>query len=311
MSNGADAAAEGLRLLLAGDLDAGLGLYRNALRGDALPSVPVGLHLLFLEKAGRAEEAHALRRLAMGHGADIAARAGGFGASAEQAAADYSQLFADGLANSRMVFEYLKALAELGRTAELGRWIDAGHLLGIRYFDTCDAASVQQLILDLESDAEHQDAAQSVRKMRMFKHFSDLDHPSARALMAAIELEVGKYFDTWRRSGHPLATYVPNAFRIEAWALISRGEGFNTPHIHQQGWATGIYYPAAPSAAGGTLQIGRPRDAAGSDADWDAIEIQPESGMLVLIPSFYTHWTVPLEAPGLRTSVPFDVLPAD
>jgi hypothetical protein len=30
--------------------------------------------------------------------------------------------------------------------------------------------------------------------------------------------------------------------------------------------------------------------------------------MLLLFPSFYTHWTIPLDKPGLRTSVAFDIV---
>jgi len=42
--------------------------------------------------------------------------------------------------------------------------------------------------------------------------------------------------------------------------------------------------------------------------DWGARTIKPRAGTLLLFPSYYTHWTVPLNRPGLRTSVAFDVV---
>jgi putative 2-oxoglutarate-Fe(II)-dependent oxygenase superfamily protein len=103
---------------------------------------------------------------------------------------------------------------------------------------------------------------------------------------------------------------VPRTARISAWGLISRGEGFNAPHIHHKGWATGVYYPAAPEGGGpgGALRIGPPPALGARAPGWPDATIRPEPGLLVLIPSFYTHWTVPLGRPGLRTSIAFDLV---
>ena len=94
---------DALSLLLAGEIDPGLARYRVALRGDAAAAVPVGSHIMFLERSGRAEAAAALASLAVRRGADIAAHPLGLGADPARAAADYEALFARGIANSRMV----------------------------------------------------------------------------------------------------------------------------------------------------------------------------------------------------------------
>ena len=107
----------------------------------------------------------------------------------------------------------------------------------------------------------------------------------------------------------PVTPVVPSDFRIDGWALISTGDGHNVQHIHQKGWATGIYYPSAVEGAGGDLVIGRPESAAGSDQDWAQRKLSPEVGTLILMPSFYTHWTQPLQGAGKRTAIAFDVLP--
>jgi hypothetical protein len=313
-------AAEALALLLRGEIEEGIALYRECLKGAGrLPDSPVGIHLLFLERAGQVKAANRLCDIAVEHGANLALKAGGFGAEPSEAAAEYEALFARGITNSRMVFEYLRVLAELGRWADLRRMLDLARLLRLARLELPDsdgtsgghAAAVESLLRELEPEAEEQESVQSVRKMRMLRGFSTLQHPAAQALMIAISSKVRDYIAEWRSSDHPLADLVPQHFEIDAWGLISRGEGYNTRHIHPKGWVTGVYYPAAVEAgAGGELLIGRPDGAAGSDEDWGSVRVRPEAGLLVLMPSYYTHWTVPLDRSGRRTSIAFDVLPA-
>ena len=165
------------------------------------------------------------------------------------------------------------------------------------------------MLLDLEEKAEMRESVKSVRHMRYASGLEHLDHPVARRLIAQISTETGEYLKRWRRSDHPLARFVPQGFVIQAWGLISRGGGYNTPHIHNQGWVTGVFYPRSVDMEGGELVIGCARNAAGSDCDGGETRVKPKAGLLVLMPSFYTHWTVPLDGSGLRTSVAFDVQP--
>ena len=58
-------AHEALMLILSGDSAGGLSLYDQCVRGDFVYRLPVGLHLRFLEKADRADEAAALRERAI------------------------------------------------------------------------------------------------------------------------------------------------------------------------------------------------------------------------------------------------------
>jgi hypothetical protein len=305
-------AAQALKLLLVGDIEVGLAAYRAALKGDRLTAVPIGMHLLFLERAGQQDAATALLRLAVDLGADVSARAGGFGAPPAEAAAEYEDLIARGIVNSRMTLEYLRTLAELGRFEELARWLDVPRLLRkVQLDDGTDglAGGIEAVILAEQPRAVHQEAVQSVRDMWMLKKFTDLPDPAVQALSRALTQASSDYLADWRGSDHPLADNVPKNFRIEGWALISHGSGYNIPHVHQEGWATGVYYPASPPGAGGTLHVGRPEGARGTEQAWGARGIGPKRGLLVLMPSFYTHWTVPLEQPGLRLSVAFDILP--
>ncbi len=303
-------AVEALNLMLGGETEAGLASYRRLLGSNQPMNSAIAMHPHFLRQAGKMEAARRLTQLAIEFGVDIAVKANVLNAPPADAATEYEALFAEGIANSAMIARYLELLAGLGRFAELHRILDLEHRLGILRLDSPAPEAVEQLLLELEPGAELQHAEQSVRRMRMVKRFAKLDHPVARTLVDAFVRDSKDYLDDWRSSGHPLAHLLPKRFEIDAWGLVSRGEGFNTRHIHHQGWVSGVYYPTTITPGlGGELHIGRPDGAAGSDDVWSGTRIRPEAGMLVLMPSYYTHWTVPLQRPGLRTSIAFDVLP--
>jgi hypothetical protein len=225
-------------------------------------------------------------------------------------------LFAQGVINAPMVHAYLLALAKLGRDAAIAAVLDPEVLLWRVRLDLPApdgkpdglAGSIQQVLLAEEAQAPFQEAKQSVRKMRFIKRFQHHPDPAAIALMAAVREQARSYLARWSASDHVFARHVPREFRMSSWGLVSRGEGYNTPHIHLKGWATGVYYPAAPDTPqGGELRIGPPAVLQPPGPGWPDLTIRPEPGLLVLTPSFYTHWTVPLDRPGLRSSVVFDV----
>ena len=295
--------------ILRGNVEQGFDLYERCLRDAEFSNPPAGLHIGLLEQAGRAAEAQRLTALALRYGADLAPRAGSFlGAEPRVAAQEYEALFALGLINARMIYRYLLALARLDRWREHAEILAPGRLFKSVALDPALAEAVDALLLDLEQRAQAQESAQSVRNMRMTTSLGSMDHPAARALVQAISAHAADYLAQWRASDHPLARFAPERLELLAWGLISRGEGYNVPHIHGEGWATGVFYPRSIEGDGGELVVGRPEGAPGSDADWGGRTVKPEAGTLLLFPSFYTHWTVPLNRPGLRTSVAFDVV---
>ena len=304
-------ASEAIACILRGEVEQGFALYERSLRGDYLPDAPAGLHVGMLEEAGRSDDAERLRRLAVRYSADLAPRAGSFlGADPEEAAREYESLFERGLINSRMIHKYLKVLAEQGRMEEHRRILAPELLFVMAKLESALAEAADRMLLGLEDEAEQQESVQSVRNMRMLSGLSQLDDETAEALIGEISARTADYLRRWQSSDHPFARFVSDEIEIHAWGLISRGEGYNIPHIHGEGWATGIFYPRSIEGAGGDLVIGRPKNAAGTDEDWAARQVKPAAGLLVLMPSFYTHWTVPLEGPGVRTSVAFDVVRA-
>jgi hypothetical protein len=145
-------------------------------------------------------------------------------------------------------------------------------------------------------------------------HFVKLDrHPDGlvQATLAEIDRRAAHYLANWNKSDHVISRWVPQTFKVSHWAIISHGDGYNVPHIHPKGWITGVLYVAGPDRADddgspGALRVGPPLDVVES-AGWPDITVAPAPGTLVLMPSYYTHWTVPLGRPGLRISIAFDV----
>jgi hypothetical protein len=304
------AASKALSLLLAGD-ESGLSLYARCMKGPGGETLPVGVHIAFLEKAGRAAAAAALRSLGLRRGATIAVNDLRRGAEPEAAALEFEKLFERGFGNSRMVSQYLSVLSRLGRSADLEKVADPGRLLRVVRLDgETDPAALQGVLLDRGEGAEPLEADMSIRRMKKLEMFHRIEDPAVRRLIAALRRQSRLYLDGWAGSDHPLARLVPRTFRLKAWGLISTGEGYNSRHIHHKGWATGVYYPAAPDGEGegGELEVGPPPEIEEGSPGWPRARIRPEPGLLVLMPSFYTHWTIPLGRPGLRTSIAFDLL---
>jgi len=303
-----DPYAEPMRLLVRGDAETGLGLYRDALKAGGLPKAPVGMHLLFLNRAGRTAEAALLRAMALREGADLSMRAAGFGTSPAEAVSEYRKLIASGTANSRMVWEYLVQLSLLGESEEVAAILSPDALLR-KVALGVDAEAVAELLLREEARGTYQESVDSVRGMTKVKRLHLLPDPVVAPLVSTLREETLRYSEDWRALGHPLSHLVPGRFDMHVWGLISRGEGYNIRHIHHRGWVTGIYYPLGVPGdePGGELRIGCPARLGDTSPGWPDAEVRPEPGVLVLMPSFYTHWTVPLGRPGLRMSVAFDL----
>jgi hypothetical protein len=313
-----DAPSRALALLLAGETEAGLALYDTCLRGRNPHRLPVGLHLLFLERAGRSEAAERLRGIALRRGANLSVKHVSLGATPAEVVEDYASLFGRGVGNSRMVYEYLVTLSRLGRMDEVAAILAPDRLVRTIRLDLPGpngragglAAAVQALLSREESQAADRDAVQPLSKVRMLEQLHRLDDPAARALVAALREQADLYLRDWAASDHPLAHFVSLGFDLKAWALFARQGAFSERHVHPNGWATGVYYPAdlPGEGAGGELVIGPPHDVEALGRDWPRATIRPEAGLLVLMPSYCMHWTMPLDGPGMRTSVAFDLL---
>ena len=115
---------------------------------------------------------------------------------------------------------------------------------------------------------------------------------------------------------HPFQFRVPATYRLSIWATVLESSGHQLPHIHPNGWLSGVYYVTVPEeidrgdpAGPGCLEIGF------LDTDLPCTRapeircIAPEPGSLLLFPSYYFHRTVPFDSERSRISIAFDVEP--
>ena len=309
-------AQEALRMVLAGDTDRGMALYDRCIKGDSVAALPIGVHLLFLEQAGRHSIAGDLRRLTLERGGNLAVLGRTIASDPAKRCGEYEALFAQGIGNSPMIFDYLLSLSRLGRESSVAAITDRDRLLKIVKLEVPTpggqsqglASAVQQALVAKENEFDLLDADQSIRKMRKLEGLDQWDDPAISLLLDALHEHAETFRAAWAASDHPLAHLIPEKLRMKAWALISRGEGFNVQHTHSRGWMTGVYYPSGrpDGIAGGELRIGAPAELESPAAGWPEVVIRPEAGLLVMMPSYYPHWTTPLDKKALRTSVAFD-----
>jgi tetratricopeptide (TPR) repeat protein len=102
---------------------------------------------------------------------------------------------------------------------------------------------------------------------------------------------------------HPFRRAVPPAFALHLWAVELSSGGNMTPHIHTDGWLSGVYYVEVPEvvkdrAAGeaGWIRFGVPLPEHTMDRAPLTRSVKPEPGLLLTFPSYLWHSTVPLPA---------------
>jgi hypothetical protein len=233
---------------------------------------------------------------------------------------EYRTLFAKGLLNATMVGNYLILASQLGLHDEVSALTSPARLFRKQQLMVEDpqhpGASwlphIEQMLLNSTDRTVWQEERQSVRKMHYVFKPQEIEDAALQHLLAEIRHAVDCHIRDLEPAEHPVSQWIPRSFTMDFWALISRGEGYNVPHRHPKGWVSGVFYVAGPATPtddeGGMLRIGRPPDVSADDPGWPDISVVPAPGTLVMMPSYFTHWTAPLGRPGLRVAVAFDVL---
>lgn len=118
-------------------------------------------------------------------------------------------------------------------------------------------------------------------------------------------------------AAHPFAVNPPRRWQLTSWAAVLDRQGNLLPHIHYDGYVSGVYYCQLPDIVGGAgegqagwFELGRLPDRFRAAAAPAVRAIQPREGMMILFPSYFYHRTVPFEAPQIRVSIAFDAAPA-
>jgi hypothetical protein len=308
-------AARAIALCRTGAVEDGIALYRKVLKRTN--TLPVGVHVKLLQSSGLHDVADIIGRAALAVGADLCFSAA-MGRPPATIVDEYRSLFAQGLINARMVSCFLVALSKLGVRDELAALLDPNRLFCIAQVTVGETAashwkSLERVLLELEADDTWEEEVQSVRKMYRISNLNRHPDRLVKATLAEIDQRVAHYVANWTKTDHVISRWLPRSYSISPWAMISHGDGYNVPHVHTQGWITGVLYVAGPDrvdagdGSPGALRVG-PAPEVVESAGWPDITVAPAPGTLVLMPSYYTHWTVPLGRPGLRIAIAFDVI---
>jgi uncharacterized protein (TIGR02466 family) len=141
-------------------------------------------------------------------------------------------------------------------------------------------------------------------------HFRTLSDQIMQALISRIAALKG--------NSHPWARVRPSSATLRMWCVITEEDGFESWHVHQFGWLSGVYYVRVPDSVangngrGGCLAFGLPADVAGPEASaaFGEILIRPQPGMVLSFPSHIYHRTYPHGTNDQRICVAFDLQPA-
>jgi tetratricopeptide (TPR) repeat protein len=118
---------------------------------------------------------------------------------------------------------------------------------------------------------------------------------------------------------HPFVRGAPPKYHLDLWAVKMRGGGGKLfPHIHVDGWLSGVYYVDVPrivddpnAGRAGWLNIGTSRSDIKLTREPLTRLVKPEPGLMVTFPSYFWHDTVPLPEDNTeqRLCLAFDLHP--
>lgn len=214
------------------------------------------------------------------------------------------------------------ALRDAGRENE-ARWLlDYEHYLLGHDFDApegyADMAAFNAALADHVSS--HPTLRGGILSTENGKHTGELlDRPPAvmRALRSCMEQGITAYMDALPNDAeHPVVKFCPRRYRISCWGVVMNDRGHERPHVHPNGWLSGVLYLELPALIvdpdrqpEGWLEFGRPSAELGFARPPDLRHARPDYGRMWLFPSYFYHGTVPFRSDQRRICIAFDVEP--
>lgn len=213
-------------------------------------------------------------------------------------------------------------LWELNRDDEFQALVDIDRFVHMRTYDTAPRP-----FADL--DAFHRQLADEVRNHptikdgRVSKATTGgqqtgeilIDPPPAiAAFESMISGAVADYVAAYPRGGGNGLDW-PKRWRLTAWGVILRTDGYQTAHNHPSGMVSGVYYVRIPSGIDsrdsqeGWLEFGPPNDILRVRRAPHRHAKKPREGAMCLFPSHYWHRTIPFSDEDERVSIAFDAIP--
>lgn len=139
--------------------------------------------------------------------------------------------------------------------------------------------------------------------------------PVIRALFDAFDAPIRDYIARMGKGADPLRRRNNGTYQFNgSWSVRLHTNGFHHNHVHPRGWISSACYIELPEVMRGTenrqgvLTFGEP-GLLTTPALASEHEVCPETGMLVLFPSYFWHGTVPFSGNQPRLTVAFDAVP--
>ncbi len=141
--------------------------------------------------------------------------------------------------------------------------------------------------------------------------------PMMRMLLDRIARTAERHVATIDAVDHSWVRDRPREGMLQCWCVMADGNGYETWHVHQFGWMSGVYYVQIPPSVStgddlaGCIGFGLPEDVTGAEAAsrFGTKLVRPQEGMLMLFPSHSYHRTFPHGAAERRICVAFDIWP--
>ena len=141
------------------------------------------------------------------------------------------------------------------------------------------------------------------------------DDALIQALFKAFDAPIRDYIARIGNGDDPLRRRNRGAYRFNGgWSVRLRSAGYHNSHVHPRGWISSACYIDLPDGMDdrkqdGCLTFGVPSMRTLPELSVEHI-VRPQTGMLVLFPSYFWHGTVPFTSERTRLTVAFDVVPA-
>lgn len=128
------------------------------------------------------------------------------------------------------------------------------------------------------------------------------------------------YRTKFQSDGSLLGTRWPKQFTLKAWCVELSTGGYQSPHIHPEGWVSGVLYLQIPPLPQGSEGTERSEEGAieftlqgdchpNLKTSEDSYRRHsPKAGDIVLFPSSLFHRTIPFSNPETRICIAFDMV---
>jgi uncharacterized protein (TIGR02466 family) len=114
-------------------------------------------------------------------------------------------------------------------------------------------------------------------------------------------------------SKHPFLMMKPKNYHVNCWVNFLEAGDYQSNHIHDIGWMSGVYYLSVPEIEiekehSGWIEFNRAGYNLPHFAGEKGIElIKPEEGLFIFFPSYVWHRTIPFLGSHSRISISFDI----